>query len=388
MENGKGPLKGFRFIELAGIGPTQLCGMLLADMGAEIIRIERLNTVDLGVGMEEKYNLMNRSRRSVAINIKNAHGRELVLELCKQADGLFEGFRPGVMERLGLGPDQCMKQNPALVYGRMTGWGQTGPLAKTAGHDPNFISIAGALGLIGDTDNGPTYPLNIVGDFGGGALYLAMGMLAAMLEASKSGQGQVVDAAMIDGVASMLTSFYGLQEAGLWSKARAENILDGGAHFLRPYKTLDDLYIVVGALERRFYDNLLDKLEIHDSDLRDRQMDKTNWPQFRAKLQSIFSRKTRDEWLEIFSESDSCFSPVLSLDEASYHPHAVERNSYIDVGGIRQPAPAPRFSRTPSAVQSPPADVGEHTIECLTDWGVDRQLINTLLSENVIKQSE
>ncbi|NKB37314.1 MAG: CoA transferase [Gammaproteobacteria bacterium] len=387
MKNGKGPLKGFRFIEVAGIGPTQLCGMLLADMGAEIIRVERINTVDLGVGMEEKYNLMNRSRRSVAINLKDARGRELLLELCKQADALFEGFRPGVMERLGLGPEQCMKQNAKLVYGRMTGWGQEGPLAQAAGHDPNYISIAGALGLIGDDGNGPTYPLNIIGDFGGGALYLAMGMLAALLETTKSGKGQVVDAAMIDGVASLLTYFYSLQEAGEWSRERGKNVLDGGAHFLRPYRTSDDQYIVVGALEARFYENLLDTLEIDDSDLRNNQMDKTNWPQFREKLQNIFSTKTRDEWLEIFSDSESCFSPVLSLQEATRHPHALERNSYIDVAGITQPAPAPRFSRTPSNIQSPPAEIGEHTIDCLSDWGIDRTLIDKLLKTEIIMQS-
>ncbi len=388
MENATGPLKGFRFIELAGIGPTQLCAMLLADMGAEIIRIERLNTVDLGVDLESKYNLTNRSRRSVAINLKHTRGQELLLELCKQADALFEGFRPGVMERLGLGPEQCLKQNPKLIYGRMTGWGQDGPLAKSAGHDPNYISIAGALGLIGDDEHGPSYPLNLVGDFGGGALYLAMGMLAALLETSKSGKGQVIDAAMIDGVASMLTYFYGLQAAGLWSNTRGENILDGGAHFLRPYKTLDNLYIVVGALETRFYDKLLDTLEINDSDLRNKQMDKKNWPQFRKKLQNIFSTKTRDEWLEIFSDSESCFSPVLSLDDATRHPHAVERKSYIDVAGITQPAPAPRFSRTPSNIQSPPADLGEHTVDCLSEWGIDRAIIDELLKTKIIMQSE
>jgi alpha-methylacyl-CoA racemase len=381
-----GPLSGFRLIEIAGIGPTQLAGMLLADMGAEIFRIDRLTAVDLGIAMPEEFNLMNRSRGSAAIDLKNQEGRDVVLRLCEQADALFEGFRPGVMERLGLGPDECMSRNPALVYGRMTGWGQDGPLANTVGHDPNYISISGVLNMIGEENGPPIYPLNMVGDFGGGALYLAMGLLAALLETSKSGEGQVVDAAMIDGVASMLTYFYGMQAAGVWKDQRGTNILDGGAHFARPYKTKDNLYVVIAPLEARFYNELLDKLGIDDSDLRKHQVDKERWLEFQQKLQNIFITKTRDEWCEVFADSDACFSPVLSLDEATKHPHAIARNSYVDVEGITQPAPAPRFERTPGKVQKPPAQRGEHTNSLLEDWGFSRKEIDELLKAGVISQ--
>ena len=381
-----GPLSGYRLIEIAGIGPTQLTGMLLADMGAEIVRIERLSPVDLGVPMPVRYKLMNRSRRSIAIDLKKPQGRDLILDMCARADALFEGFRPGVMERLGLGPDQCMQRNRRLVYGRMTGWGQDGPLANTAGHDPNYIGIAGVLGCIGRKDEAPAYPLNLIGDFGGGALYLAMGLLAAMLETAKSGEGQIVDAAMVDGAASMMTTFYGLLAAGIWKEQRSSNILDGGAHFVNTYQTKDKQFVVIGAIEERFYQKLLDKLEITDTDLRTQQHNRDRWPEFTDRLRGIFLTKTRDEWGEIFVGTDACFAPVLSLTEAARHPHAQARNSYVDVDGISQPAPAPRFSRTQSGIQSPPAEPGQHTEQVLQDWGFREERIATLVDDNVINR--
>ena len=383
----KGPLAGYKIIEIAGVGPTQLTGMLLADMGAEIVRVVRLSQVELGVFMPEKYKLMNRSRRSIAIDLKKPQGRDIILELCAGADALFEGFRPGVMERLGLGPDECMQHNEKLVYGRMTGWGQDGPLADTAGHDPNYIGIAGVLACIGKKDEAPAYPLNLIGDFGGGALYLAMGLLAAMLEAAKSGKGQVVDAAMVDGAASMMTTFYGLLAAGLWKEQRSSNILDGGAHFVNTYQTKDKQYVVVAPIEGRFYSELLDRLEISDPDLRTQQHNQDRWPEFADKMQEIFLTKTRDEWCEIFEGADACFAPVLSLTEATQHPHAQARNAYADIDGVTQPAPAPRFSRTPAEIQSPPPEPGQHTEEVLLDWGFSEERINELVNARIIKST-
>ncbi len=383
-DNAKGPLSGYKLIEIAGVGPTQLTGMLLADMGAEIVRVERLTKVELGVYMPVKYKLMNRSRRSIAIDLKQPQGRDVVLDLCAGADALFEGFRPGVMERLGLGPDECMGRNERLVYGRMTGWGQDGPLAETAGHDPNYIGIAGVLACIGKQDEAPAYPLNLIGDFGGGALYLAMGMLAAMLETAKSGRGQVVDTAMIDGAASMMTAFYGLLAAGLWKEQRGSNILDGGAHFVNTYRTKDDQYVVVAPIEGRFYSELLDRLEISDPELRKQQHNQDRWPEFADKLQDIFLTRTRDEWCEIFDGSDACFAPVLGLTEATQHPHAQARDAYASIDGVVQPAPAPRFSRTPAEIQSPPPEPGQHTEEVLLDWGYSGERIAELLADNII----
>ncbi len=380
----KGPLSGYKLIEIAGIGPTQLTGMLLADMGAEIVRVVRVGPVDLGVSIPDEYKLMNRSRRSIAIDLKKPQGRDIVLELCERADALFEGFRPGVMERLGLGPDECLRRNQRLVYGRMTGWGQDGPLAKTAGHDPNYIGIAGVLGSIGKRNETPAYPLNLIGDFGGGALYLAMGLLAAMLEAVKSGKGQIVDAAMVDGAASMMTTFYGMLAAGIWKEQRGSNILDGGAHFVNTYQTKDNQYVVVAAIEGRFYRELLDILEIADPDLHTQQFNRDRWPEFADRLQKKFLTRTRDEWCEAFAGTDSCFAPVLTLTEATRHPHAQARNAYVSVDGISQPAPAPRFSRTGSEIQSPPAQPGQHTEEILLDWGYTLERINDLLEENII----
>ena len=326
----------------------------------------------------------SRSRRSIAIDLKKPQGRETVLELCSRADALFEGFRPGVMERLGLGPDECMQRTQRLVYGRMTGWGQEGPLAHTAGHDPNYIGIAGVLACIGKKDEAPAYPLNLIGDFGGGALYLAMGLLAAMLEAAKSGKGQVVDAAMVDGAASMMTTFYGLLAAGIWKEQRGSNILDGGAHFVNTYRTKDDQYVVVAPIEGRFYRELLDRLEVSDPDLRALQHNQDRWPEFADRLQKIFLTRTRDEWCEIFAGSDACFAPVLSLTEAAQHPHAQAREAYSSIDGVIQPAPAPRFSRTPAEIQSPPPEPGQHTEQVLLDWGFSEERINELVKDNIV----
>jgi alpha-methylacyl-CoA racemase len=371
-----GPLKGYKIIEVAGIGPGQLCGMLLADMGAELIRLERPVSGEVGVTMPPRHDLLNRSRPAVAADLKSEQGRELVLRLCKDADAIFEGFRPGVMERLGLGPDVCMKRNPKLVYGRMTGWGQDGPWAERAGHDPNYIGLAGALGCIGERGGDPVYPMNLIGDFGGGGAYLAIGILAALLETSKSGQGQVIDAAMIDGVSSMMTFIYGLQAAGLWSEERGTNILDGGAPFARAYRTADDRHIVLAPIEKRFFLQLLEQLGIDDLDP-SRQHDRSYWPVIEERLAAVVRTKTRREWSEQLAGTDTCFAPVLSLSEVADHPHNAARGSHVWVDGIRQPAPAPRFSRTRSEIQSA-ASEQQPAKPILQRWGLTEQEIERL----------
>jgi len=364
-----GPLQGFRVIEVGGIGPAQLCGMLLADMGADVLRIERSDDPDLGVGVPVRFNLMNRGRPAVALDIRTAEGRDAVLRLCERADALFEGFRPGVMERLGLGPDACMARNGRLVYGRMTGWGQEGPLAQSAGHDTNYVSLTGALHAIGDADRPPPVPLNLIGDFGGGALYLAMGLLAAMLEATRSGKGQVVDAAMVDGVASMMTLFYGLMAGGLWSDQRHGNLLDGAAPFVANYETSDGGYVSVSAIENRFFRALLDRLGIEDIDPAD-QFRVDRWPEHRRILGATFRLRTRDEWSRLVEQSDACCAPILSLAEAPDHPHNVARGTFVTVDGIRQPGPAPRFSRTPSGIRHGPRSAAETPENVLAAWGI------------------
>ena len=366
----KGPLSGYRIIEIAGIGPGQFCGMLLADMGAELLRIDRADGGDRGVAMPAKYNLMNRSRPVIAVDLKQPEGVELVLRLCAEADALFEGFRPGVMERLGLGPTECMARNPRLVYGRITGWGQEGPLADTAGHDTNYIALAGALGTLGEAGRPPPVPLNLIGDFGGGGLYLALGILAALLEAHRSGHGQVVDAAMVDGTASMMTLFYGMLAGGLWQDRRGVNLFDGSAPFVRTYETSDGQYVAVCAIERRFFTALLETLETDEIDPKD-QYDSNAWPEHHAVLERLFRTRTRDEWAQAFTGTDACFAPVLSLMEAAKHPHSEARNSYLTVDGILQPAPAPRFSRTPPQIQHPPTEPDGNAAGSLAGWGLN-----------------
>ena len=364
-----GPLKGFRIVEIAGIGPGQFCGMLLADMGAQLLRIERPHAADLGIGMPAQFNLMNRSRPSIAVDLKSERSVELVLKLCETADALFEGFRPGVMERFGLGPDDCMARNGKLVYGRMTGWGQSGPLAGAVGHDGNYAALAGIIGAIGEKGGPPSIPLNLTADFGGGGAYLAIGILAALLEASRSGEGQVVDAAMVDGAASLMTMFYGLRAAGYWHDARGCNLLDGGAPFYRAYRTSDGGYVIVCAIERRFFKALLEHLGVDDIAL-DKQYDMKEWPQQIEQFEAVFSSKSRDEWCELLEGTDACFAPVLSLAEAPRHPHNEARGTFVEQDGIVQPAPAPRFSRTVSGIASAPADPVEQDRQALLDWGI------------------
>lgn len=379
-----GPLAGIKIVEMGGIGPGPMCALLLADMGAEIIRIDRLQETGLGINTDPKFSLLLRGRRSVAVDSKSKEGQDLILSLLDQADGLIEGFRPGVMERLGLGPDVVAARNPKLVYGRMTGWGQDGPMATAAGHDLNYIALSGALHAIGRKGSAPTPPLNLVGDFGGGALYLAMGMLAAMLEAKKSGEGQVVDVSMVEGAASLMTTFFGLTAAGMWTEDRGTNILDSGAHFYDVYETSDGKYVSIGSIEAKFYAELLHLTGLENEDL-PHQMDVASWPKLRTRFAKVFITKTRDEWCDIMEGTDVCFAPVLSLKEAPDHAHNKARGSFVEVDGVVQPAPAPKFSRTPSEIQGPPCSPGEHTEEALKDWGISDEKINNLKKATVIR---
>ncbi|MGB5949794.1 MAG: CaiB/BaiF CoA-transferase family protein [Parvibaculum sp.] len=360
---GSGPLSGIKVVEFAGIGPGPFCGMLLADMGAEVVRIDRKGTRG-----GSKFDIASRGKRSIALDLKKPEAVETALKLIEKADILQEGFRPGVMERLGLGPDVCLKRNPKLVYGRMTGWGQTGPLAPTAGHDINYISLTGALHAIGRPGEKPVPPLNLVGDFGGGALYLAMGMLAALVEANRTGKGQVVDAAMTDGATSLMAMFYGFTASGMWQEPHGTNMLDGGAHFYDTYETKDGKWISIGSIEPQFYAILREKAGLTDA-IWDAQMDRAKWPELKAKIEAVFKTKTRDEWCAIMEGTDICFAPVLSITEAKDHPHNKARETIVVVDGVAQPNIAPRFSRTPSKIQGPVPQVGENTVEVLKGWG-------------------
>jgi alpha-methylacyl-CoA racemase len=372
-----GPLQGIRIIEMAGMGPGPFCGMLLADMGADVVRVERLTASDRGIDFPPRFDLLNRNKRSVAINLKSAEGTATLLRLIENADALIEGFRPGVMERLGVGPEVCLGINHKLVYGRITGWGQDGPLAQAAGHDLNYIALSGALHSIGPAQGKPTVPLNLIGDFGGGALYLAMGMLAAIIEAGKSGQGQVVDTAMVDGVASLMTMQYGLMQMGMWKNPRGENLLDGGAPYYDVYETSDKRHVSVGAIERRFYDELLQRMGL-EAEALPGQNDRRGWQQLRERLAEVFATRTRDEWCVVFEGSDACFAPVLDPIEAVTHPHNVARGVYTQVDGVTQPQPVPRFSRTMSALRNPPPAPGSDTAQVLADWGFDASNIASL----------
>ena len=374
-----GPLKGLKVLEMAGIGPGPFCAMMLADMGAEVIRIDRLSHKGGG----HRANVLNRGRRSIALDLKNPAAVETVLKLIDRADALIEGFRPGVMERLGLGPDVCIQRNPKLIFGRMTGWGQSGPLAQAAGHDINYISIAGALGAMGYSDRAPAPPLNLVGDFGGGAMYLLTGILAALFERHNSGQGQVIDAAMTDGTASLLSPFFGLMAMNMWTTDRQANKLDGGAHYYGSYECSDGKYISIGSIEPQFYPLLLEKCGIQDDAFLAQQAQQA-WPDLREKLTQLFLTKTRSQWCELMEGTDVCFAPVLDLSEAPSHPHNLERKTYVDFEGVTQPAPAPRFSRTESQIQSSAAMAGEHTEQVLTDWGFTENEIEQLQTAQAI----
>ncbi|HEY0526514.1 MAG TPA: CaiB/BaiF CoA-transferase family protein [Stellaceae bacterium] len=363
-----GPLKGIRIVEIAGVGPGPFCAMMLADMGAEVIRVDRVEPVELGIDKAPRYELLNRGRRSVAIDLKRPDGVEAVRRLAGRADGLIEGFRPGVMERLGLGPEPCLAANPRLVYGRVTGWGQDGPLAGAAGHDINYIALAGALGAIGRAGEKPVPPLNLVGDFGGGGMLLAFGMVCALLETSRSGKGQVVDAAMIDGAALLMMMIVGLRAGELWSDRRGENVLDGGAPWYDAYETADGGYVTIGAIEGRFYAQLLDRLGLAGEAL-PAQHDRAGWPLLRERFAAVLRTRTRDEWCSRLEGSDVCFAPVLTIGEAPRHPHHRARGAFVEIDGIVQPAPAPRFSRTAPDVPAGAPAPGADTDAVLRDWG-------------------
>lgn len=364
-----GPLHGVKVLEIEALGPVPWAGMMLSDMGADVIRIDRPLAIDMGVERDTRFKFSERGRRSVIADLKTEQGQKAILSLVSKSDILLEGMRPGVMERLGLGPAPCLAQNPALIYGRMTGWGQTGPLAQTVGHDINYIAIAGVLNSIG-TSSTPVPPLNLVGDFGAGGMLLCVGVMAALLEARQSGIGQVVDAAMVDGSLAMMAATLGRYAAGEWKDERQSNLLDGGAHFYSTYVTLDGLFIAVGAIEPRFYQALLQGLELNNSEL-PAQHDRQNWPAMRAKFASIFLKRTRDQWCKVFEDTDACVSPILALDELQSHPHHLRRESFIDVQGQMQPAPSPRFSRTQSKIAGPPVDRGEGGSVALGDWGFE-----------------
>ena len=370
-----GPLAGVRIIEMAGIGPGPFCGMMLSDMGAEVIRVDRKSTVDLGVEMPRQFNVLNRGRRSIALDLKTPEGIAAVKRIATKCDALIEGFRPGVMERLGLGPDELLRGNSRLVYGRITGWGQTGPVASAAGHDINYISLTGMLHAIGRSGP-PSPPLNLVGDFGGGAMYLAFGVVCALLEARSSGKGQVVDAAMVDGAASLGAAIFGLRAAGIWNENRADNILDSGAPWYDVYETADGKYISIGSIEERFFNLLLEKLDLRAPELRNR--DRSNWPRLRTVLTDAFRTRTRADWCKLMEGSDICFAPVLTMDEAPVHAHMQDRGVFCEIDGVVQPGPAPRFSRTKPEIKSAPAVVGEHTDEILAEFGFSDEEIGRL----------
>ena len=372
-----GPLSGLHVIELASIGPGPMCAMLLADLGADVLRIDRTEASGLGVPVNKKFEITGRNRRSVALDFKQAAGRDAALRLIDKADVLIEGWRPGVAERLGLGPTECHARNPGLVFGRMTGFGQSGPLAQAAGHDINYIALTGALHAIGGAGK-PVPPLNLVGDYGGGALYLAFGIMSAIFERSKSGRGQVVDAAMVDGAASLMSIFHGLFAAGRWDPAqRSANLLDGGAPFYDTYETADGRHVSLGALEPKFFAELVQRVGL-DQKFVARQYDKALWPELRAAIAAAFLSKTRDEWSALLEGTDVCFAPVLSLDEVQDHRHATERVSYIRIDGVVQPAPAPRFSRSQAEPPRAPVAVGAHTDVVLAEAGFSADEIAAL----------
>jgi len=377
-----GPLDGIKIVELAGIGPGPYACMLLADAGARVIRVERATGTPAPSNRAPSWNFLARSRPSVAVDLKHPEGVELVVDLVAEADALIEGWRPGVAERLGVGPDTCLNRNPRLVYGRMTGWGQDGPMAPRAGHDIDYIALSGALWTVGRADDLPVPPLNLVGDFGGGGMLMAFGVCAALLHAARSGQGQVVDAAMVDGSASLMAMVYGFIHGGLWELQRGSNLLDSGAPFYDVYETSDGRYMAVGAIEPQFYQALLVGLGLEDADLPP-QMDREQWPALRQRFAAEFRNRSRDEWEAVFDGTDACVVPVLTPAEAPSHPHNVARSTFVEVGGVTQPAPVPRFSQTPGAVQSPPPVPGADRL-ALTEWGIAPERIAALQAAGVV----
>ena len=380
-----GPLSGYRIIEIAGIGPGPFAAMLLADMGAEVIRVERAQAVRGPAPETPHYDVMLRGRRNIAIDLKHPDGVATLLDLVAGADALIEGFRPGVMERLGIGPDVCLERNPKLVFGRMTGWGQEGMYAQAAGHDINYIALAGALAHFGRAGEAPVPPLNMVGDFGGGGLFLAYGVVCALLEAQRSGAGQVVDTAMVDGAAVLMSMFWSFKSIGMFDEnARGTNLLDTGAHFYDVFECADGTYVSLGSIEPQFYAELMRLTGLEGDAEFAQQMNKEMWPKLKDRLQQVFLGKTRAQWCELMEGTDVCFAPVLTMSEAALHPHNVERGTFIEVAGVRQPAPAPRFSRTVPQVISAPAHAGQHTREVLADWGIPADRIDELVSSKAV----
>ena len=383
-----GPLAGMKIVELAGIGPVPFCSALLSDMGAQVIRVDRTAPSGLGIsGKNPAFDVLGRGRQSISVDLKNPDGVETVLRLVESADALVEGFRPGVTERLGLGPDVCMARNEKLVYGRMTGWGQDGPVSHAAGHDINYIALSGVLYSCGTKVSGPVPPLNLTGDFGGGAMFLAFGVMAALWEAQRSGKGQVVDTSMLEGSAYLMLPIYGMHGSGFWTDDRGTNILDTGAPFYGTYETSDGKYVSIGSIEPKFYDELLEKTGMDKMNLPP-QMDQDSWPQVKEIYAEVFKTKTRDEWCQIMEGSDICFAPVLSMTEAPSHPQNTARDSFVEVSGVTQPGPAPKFSRTQAGVQGPPPSLGQDTKEGLTDWGFSDDEIGALLASGAVVQME
>ena len=378
-----GPLSGKRIVEIAGIGPGPFCAMLLADLGAEVVRVDRASAVPDIMPDSPNLDLLNRGRRSVGVNLKTPEGIETVLKLVQESDALIEGFRPGVAERLGIGPEECLARNPKLIYGRMTGWGQEGTYSSMAGHDINYIALSGVLGMIGREGGKPIPPVNLVGDFGGGGMLLALGICAALVETAKSEKGQIIDAAMTDGSALLSTMMHSFKAMGMWGD-RGTNLLDTGAPFYDVFECADGEFISLGSIEPQFYSELLRITEIDQSE-NPKQMDRAGWAEMKSKIGDAIKGKTRSEWEELMEGTDVCFAPVLSMDEAYEHPHNKQRNTFIEIAGVMQPAPAPRFSRTPASVSSPPPHAGQHTEEVLVGLGLTKDEILMLREQNIIK---
>jgi alpha-methylacyl-CoA racemase len=377
-------LQGVKVVEVAGIGPGPFAAMMLADMGADVIRVDRAARVMGGDPAAPPADVLNRGRRSIGIDLKSPAGVATLLDLVAEADALIEGFRPGVAERLGFGPDVCLERNPGLVYGRMTGWGQDGPYAQAAGHDINYIALGGVLAHLGRPEQ-PTPPINLVGDFGGGGMLMAYGIACGLLSASRTGEGQVVDAAMVDGSATLMTMIWAFRHMGIWDEQRGVNMLDTGTHFYDTYETADGKWVSIGAIEPQFYAELLRLTGLDQRDDLPHQMDRTRWPEAKQILAEVFRSKTQAEWNEIMETTDACYAPVLTMSEALQHPHNVARGTFIEVAGLAQPAPSPRFSRTPGEVQRPPAHSGQHTDEVLADWlGADDERIAKLRADGAV----
>jgi alpha-methylacyl-CoA racemase len=372
-----GPLEGVKVVELVGIGPGPFAAMVLADLGAEVIRVDRPGAADKAV--EPRLDLLHRGRRSLVLDFKADEGREAVLRLVRSADALIDPYRPGVAERLGIGPDECLEVNPRLIYGRMTGWGQSGPLSQAAGHDVNYAALVGPLAAIGRR-SGPVPPLNLVADFGGGGLMLALGIAAALVERQRSDRGQVIDAAMVDGSALLSTMMVGLLQKGIWQLERESNLIDGGAHFYDIYETADGKHVALGSIEPQFYAELLELLGLDPAEW---PQDRERWPELSERMAAVIATRTRAEWSELLEGTDVCFAPVLDFAEAPEHPHVRERETYVEAFGVLQPAPAPRFSRTPGEISAPPALPGEHSREVLAEWGFDPAEIEALEAAGV-----